>query len=161
MGKAQQKTVDETRSNRPLHFGLGILRAAPLKAGTLCELCKDREACLRCLDQAPGDSQGPVLLCGLCDNSKHLYAHFHRRESFGAGFWQREAASVTFSADGARAEPGENCKLLLVVITLSICSLYPGLSSQVIYCNSTPGVIVFGFQVLSPTLASSQGSKSF
>lgn len=63
-------------------------------------------------------SQGPVLLCGLCDISQHPYAHFHRRESFGAGFWQREAPSVIFSEDGAQAERGENCKGLLAVITL-------------------------------------------
>ena len=41
-----------------------------------------------------------------------------------------------------------------------ISSLYPGLSSQVIHYSSTPGVVSFGFQGLSPTQASSPGSKT-
>ena len=37
-----------------------------------------------------------------------------------------------------------------------IGSLYPGLSSHVIHYNCTPGVVISGFQALSPTQASSQ-----
>jgi len=113
-----RKQYDETRNNRPFYFGLGILRAALPEAGTRCELCNDREACLRCLDCI---SQGPLLLCGLCDISQHPYAHFHRRESFAGGFWQREAPSVTFSEVGAPYERGEKCSNLLAVITSLMC----------------------------------------
>ena len=48
--RRSRKLYEETCSNIPLYFGLGILRAAPPEAGVLSELSNDRKACLRCLD---------------------------------------------------------------------------------------------------------------
>ena len=112
-----RKQYEETCSNRPFFLGLNILRAALPEPGALCELCENRNACLRCLDCR---SQGPTLLCGLCDLSQHPFAHFHRRESFDAGYWRWEAPSVAFSEDGARSERGDTRNVPLVVITSSM-----------------------------------------
>ena len=118
--KRSRRQYDETRNNRPFYFGLGILRAALPEAGTRCELCNGREACLRCLDCI---AKGPLLLCGPCDSSQHPYAHFHRREGFAGGFWQREAPSVSFSEIGAAYERGKKCSSVLAVISSLMCVL--------------------------------------
>ena len=108
-----KRQYEDTCCSRPLSFGLSILRAAPPEVGTFCEVCTDNKACLRCLDCK---SSGPLLLCGVCDASRHPYAHFHRRESFDGGFWQREAPSVSFSEDGAQYERGKHCNTLMLVL---------------------------------------------
>ena len=109
-----RRQYEDRCNGRPLYFGLGILKEAPPEAGTLCMLCNDREARLRCLDCT---SQGPLLLCGFCDILKHPYAHFHRREGFGNGFWQREAPSLAFSDGEGQYERGkDSCAFLMVYI---------------------------------------------
>lgn len=63
---------------------------------SLCCSCNEACAVVKCLDC----KHEGLLLCGLCDDKLHPFAHFHRRRSFQNGFCEPLPPHFGFDEDG-------------------------------------------------------------
>mmetsp|Transcript_16877 Transcript_16877/g.36711 ORF Transcript_16877/g.36711 Transcript_16877/m.36711 type:complete len:1216 (-) Transcript_16877:44-3691(-) len=80
-----------------------------VREDTLCTVCRQNVAVIRCLDCTTTPavnhrisgvlSGGGGLLCGECDQRVHFFAHFHRRQDFVKGFWRPVPPSREFDAE--------------------------------------------------------------